>query len=421
MEKNWFDSCRLGLFIHWGLYSMPARHEWVKCYENISDQEYKKYFDRFNPDLFDPKEWADLAWDAGMRYFVFTTKHHEGFCMWDSAYTDYKVTNTPYGKDILKPLVKAFREKGLKVGFYYSLQDWHHPHYTIDRIHPWRDMPKEMVIKENAKRDLSVYREYLHNQVRELMTGFGEVDELWFDNSIKYNPAYPYFEGKGHEAWGTEELIKMIRSYQPNILINDRLDGEFDFKCPETYMPDECVKVNGKKVRWEVCQSFSYSWGYYRDCLGWKSPNQLVSLLAEAVSKGGNLLINVGPTGRGEFEPKAKKGMKALGEWMRDNSDCIYGCTEAPDEFSVENNILTYNPDTNRLYVILINYPNIGTLKVRGDKRKVEYARFLNDRSEVTQKTENQTFETLKDDTIYFNLPVDKPHTEVPVVEIFLK
>ncbi|MBQ7257220.1 MAG: alpha-L-fucosidase [Abditibacteriota bacterium] len=421
MDKSWFDFCRFGLFIHFGLYSLPARHEWVKYYEKISDEEYYKYFNMFNPDLFDPYEWADIAFDGGMRYFVITTKHHEGFCLWDSALTDYKVTNTPYGKDIIKPLVSAFREKGFKVGLYYSLQDWHHPHYTIDHIHPLRDLPKEEACKENSKRNLSVYREYLHGQVKELMTSFGEINEVWFDNSVKYNPDYPYFEGKGREAWGTEELIKIIRNYQPNILINDRLDGEFDFKCPETYMPDECVKVKGQKVRWEVCQSLNNSWGYYRNCSGYKSPHQLISLLAEAVSKGGNLLLNIGPTGRGEFEPKAKESLKALGKWMHNNSDCIYGCTEAPSEFSVINNILTYNPKTNRLYIILINYPNIGTLKIKGDKRRVEYAAFLGDNSEITIKTQNQTFEKMKDDTIYLNIPVDKPKDEVPVVELFLK
>ena len=124
------------MFIHWGLYALPARHEWVKNRERIPDEEYIKYFQRFNPDLYDPVAWARAAKNAGMKYFVITTKHHEGFCLWDTQQTDYKVTNTPYGKDLIGPMVEAFRAEGLRVGFYYSLIDWHHPEFPVDRVHP---------------------------------------------------------------------------------------------------------------------------------------------------------------------------------------------------------------------------------------------------------------------------------------------
>ena len=137
-RMKWWTDARFGMFIHWGLYALPARHEWVKNMERMTNEQYQKYFEMFNPDMFDPHEWAKMAKAAGMKYVVLTAKHHEGFCLFDSKFTDYKATNTPYGKDLIKEYVEAFRAEGLKVGFYYSLIDWHHPDYTIDRYHPLR-------------------------------------------------------------------------------------------------------------------------------------------------------------------------------------------------------------------------------------------------------------------------------------------
>ena len=202
---SWWTDARFGMFIHWGLYALPARHEWVKKNERISDEEYQKYFEFFNPDLFNPAEWAKKAKAAGMKYAVITSKHHEGFCMFDSKYTDYDVMNTPYGKDIIKEWIEAFRAEGLKVGFYYSLLDWHHPQYTIDRNHPQSPEKEEEYAKLNKGRDMAVYREYVKNQVRELLTNYGKIDILWLDFS------FPGKFGKGREDWGSEELVKMIR------------------------------------------------------------------------------------------------------------------------------------------------------------------------------------------------------------------
>jgi len=185
-DWKWWVHDRFGLFIHWGLYALPARHEWVKNRERISDEDYQKYFDHFNPDLYDPTEWARAAKDAGMRYFVITTKHHEGFCLWDSQYTDYKVTNTPYGKDLLGPMVEAFRGEGLRVGFYHSLIDWHHPEYPVDRVHPMRDNEEERA--KNAQRDVRKYAAYLHNQTRELLTQFGQVDLIFARQNGRFQP-----------------------------------------------------------------------------------------------------------------------------------------------------------------------------------------------------------------------------------------
>ena len=151
-DTTWFVHDRFGMFIHWGLYAMPARHEWVRHNEEITNEEYQKYFERFDPDLYDPREWARTAKAAGMKYAVFTAKHHEGFCMFDSRYTDYKCTNTPAGRDLVKEYVEAFRAEGLRVGFYYSLIDWHHPDFTIDRIHPLRNRPKEEIERRSRER-----------------------------------------------------------------------------------------------------------------------------------------------------------------------------------------------------------------------------------------------------------------------------
>ena len=183
-DTSWFVEARLGMFIHWGLYALPSRHEWVASQEQIPPEAYQKYFERFNPTLYDPRQWAKAAREAGMKYVVLTSKHHEGFCLWDSAYTDYKATNTPYGKDLLQPFVEAFRAEGLRVGFYYSLLDWHHPDFPIDVFHPLRNHPD--VAKLNAGRDIRRYAEYMRNQVRELLTQF-DPDILWCDFSYPTN------------------------------------------------------------------------------------------------------------------------------------------------------------------------------------------------------------------------------------------
>ena len=159
-DTDWFVRDRLGLFVHWGIYSSAARHEWVKQRERISGEEYQRYFDHFDPDLYDPSQWARAAKDAGMRYAVLTSKHHDGFCLWDSKLTDYKATNTPAGRDLIRPWVEAFRAEGLKIGFYHSLIDWHHPEFPVDGLHPQRD---DLQFREAHKdRDMSKYVEYLH-------------------------------------------------------------------------------------------------------------------------------------------------------------------------------------------------------------------------------------------------------------------
>jgi len=420
-RMKWWTHARFGMFIHWGLYSMAARHEWVKKIEEMTDEDYQKYFELFDPDLYDPTEWARLAKQAGMKYFVITSKHHEGFCLWDSKYTDYKATNTPYGNDLLKPIVQAFREEGLRVGFYYSLLDWHHPEYPVDYHHPM--YRNEEFKQKNKNRDVKKYAAYLHNQIREILTEFGQIDCLFLDFSFP-----DLKDGKGRNDWQSEKLMKMIRELQPNIIINDRLDlldvpDGWDFRTPEQFKPREWVKMDGKKVPWETCQTFSGSWGYHRDESSWKSTKQLVVLLIETVSKGGNLLLNVGPTARGTFDDRAKLRLNQIGEWMKLHSRSIYGCTQAPEQFKApENCLLTYNPETNRIYVHFLDWP-MGRLILDGFGGKVKYVQLLNDASEVKSIEEHRSSvmnEEISGETLILGLPIQKPDVVVPVIELFL-
>jgi alpha-L-fucosidase len=346
---------------------------------------------------------------------VLTAKHHEGFCLFDSKYTDYKATNTPYGKDLIKEYVEAFRAEGLKVGFYYSLIDWHHPDYTIDRVHPQRQTSDSAYASLNKGRDMNKYREYIKNQVRELLTNYGEISIIWFDFS------FPGKNGKGHDDWDSENLLKMARSLQPGIIVDDRLDlenveGGWDFTTPEQVQVAKWPEVNGKRVPWETCQTFSGSWGYYRDEYTWKSPAQLIELLIESVSKGGNLLLNTGPTARGVFDNRAQDRLKAMGDWMKFNNRSIYNCTEAPSDFTAPaNTLLTYNPVTKRLYIHLLAYP-LGHLTLSNMADKVKYIQFLHDASEIRFEVSDESPKDLN-----LTLPVQKPESLIPVLEVYLK
>ncbi|MBD3183186.1 alpha-L-fucosidase [Candidatus Poribacteria bacterium] len=404
-NTDWFIHDRFGLFIHWGLYALPARHEWVKNRERIPDSTYQKYFEHFDPDLYDPKEWAKAAKKAGMKYFVVTTKHHEGFCLWDSKLTDYKATNTPAGRDLLKPMVEAFREEGLKIGFYHSLIDWHHPEFPVDGIHPQRD-DKEFREKEKD-RDITKYAEYLHKQTRELLTQFGKIDIIWFDFSYSGMAD----NGKGKDDWQSEKLLDMVRELMPGIIVNDRLEIGGDIKTPEQVQPREWVKVDGKPVVWEACQTLNGSWGYDRDNLDWKSVELLVQMLIDTVSKGGNLLLNVGPTGRGYFDPKAIDRLEGIGEWMKYNSRSIYGASQSEFTAPVDCR-LTQNGD--RLYIHVFAWP-FKQLHMEGMAGKIKYAQLLHDASEVRYS------ENMDNGMVSFNLPVQRPDVVVPVIELFLK
>lgn len=403
-NSDWFVHDRFGMFIHWGLYALPARHEWVKQREEISDEEYAPYFKYFNPVRFEPGKWADLARAAGMKYMVITSKHHDGFCLWDSAHTDYKATNTPWGKDLLAEVVAAFRSRGLKIGFYYSLIDWHHPDFTVDRIHAQRNHPDRAEL--NRDRDMSKYRAYMKNQVRELLSNYGKIDVIWYDFS------YPGADGKGRDDWDSAGLEALSRELQPGILINNRLDlpSSVDFHTPEQFQPREWLRVDGEPVIWETCQTFSGSWGYHRDEASWKSPGQLIRMLVNTVATGGNLLMNVGPTAAGELDGRAEAALGVYRDWMAQHSEAIYGCSAsalaAPPDCR-----LTENGDL--LYVHVFAYP-FRHLTIDGIGERLDYAEFLHDGSEIA-------FSINDDQSVQLQLPVRQPKAEVPVIKLYLK
>ena len=429
-DTAWFTRDRFGMFIHWGLYALPARHEWVKTRERMTDADYDRYFRRFDPDLFDPRDWARQAKAAGMRYAVLTAKHHDGFCLFDSQYTDYKATNTPAGRDLVREFTDAFRAEGLRVGLYYSLLDWHHPDFTIDVHHPRRDDPDARA--QNEGRSMARYCEYVRNQVRELLTGYGKIDVLWFDFS------YPeqcgtgdkaWMKGKGAEDWEAEKLIALARSLQPRILIDNRTGIEQDIWTPEQYQLGDWLRhpETGERLVWEACQTFSGSWGYYRDETSWKSPGQLIRMLVNTVSAGGNLLMNVGPTARGCFDRRACKALTVFADWMKYNSRSIYGCTMAePDLLAAcpRDCRMTQSQDGTRLYLHLFAYP-FAHLELRGLAGRVEYAQFLADGSELRFTEGRVDHFSLGaaegEDLLVIELPVQKPDGEVPVIELFLR
>ncbi len=413
----WWQHDRFGMFIHWGLYALPARHEWVKQHEKIDNKAYQIYFDIFNPDLYNPKLWAKKAKAAGMKYAVLTTKHHEGFCLFDSKYTYYKSMNTPAHRDLVKEYVDAFRAEGIKIGFYYSLIDWHHPDFPIDIYHPQKPQNDSdtAYARLNKGRDMAKYRQYLRNQITELLTNYGKIDILWLDFSYPGNNGH----GKGHDDWDAANLLKMIRKLQPGIIVDNRLDlndysDGYDFETPEQVGPEELLKFRGKT--WETCQTFSGSWGYHRDENSWKTQRQLLDLLITSTANGGNLILNVGPTARGEFDYRANNALDSIAKWMHVHDKSIYGCTYAPDAFKApENTRLTYNAAAKRLYVHLFKY-NDGKYKLAGFKNKVKYAQFLNDNSEIKIDWNDGG-----SDDLVIELPKNKPPYEIPVVELILR
>lgn len=427
-DTDWFVKDRFGMFIHWGLYALPARHEWIKNMERIPEDKYDLYFKHFDPDLYDAREWARQAKAAGMKYAVLTTKHHEGFCMWDTQVSDYKCTNTPAGRDLVREYVDAFRAEGLRIGFYYSLIDWHHPHFPIDPLHPRRDDADAKAQSEG--RDMRIYAQYMRDQVTELLSNYGKIDILWFDFSYPDNNGQgekDWMRGKGKTDWEAEALIQTARDLQPGIIIDNRTELEQDLWTPEQYQPVEWVrhKETGELVTWEACQTFSGSWGYHRDEQTWKSPEMLIRMLVNTVALGGNLLMNVGPTARGYLDSRAEDALAVYAQWMRYNSRAIYGCTMAEPEFAAPADCrFTQSVDGKRLYVHLLAYP-FAHLQLRGLAGKVEYVQFLHDGSELlfTEGGVDHFSEgaSKADDLLVINLPPVKPDSIVPVIELFLK
>lgn len=294
-----------------------------------------QYFDEFDPTDYDPRAWARAAKEAGMKYMVLTAKHHDGFCLFDSKYTEFKSTNTKCGRDLVAEYVEAVRAEGLKVGLYFTLIDWYHddyPHYS-DKIHPMRENPAY----KDDNRCFENYVEYMHNQIREICTNYGKLDLLWFD--------YSYDEMEG-EKWQATKLINMVRELQPDVIIDNRLEvnsGEScslaqcdpkpyhgDFVTPEQMIPPNGLQdIEGNDLVWEACVTMNNNWGYHATDHFFKPSSMLIKKLVECVSKGGNMILNVGPDARGSFPEESMRILREIGVWMKKNGESIYGCGKA--------------------------------------------------------------------------------------------
>lgn len=331
-RTQWYQEARFGMFIHWGLYAIPARGEWLRSVEQLTKEAYEPLKDEFAAENYDPREWARLAKEAGMKYAVLTAKHHDGYCLFDSKLTDFKSTNSPCGRDLVREFLEAFRAEGIRVGLYYSVIDWRHPdfpHYG-DMHHPMRKHPE----CSNENRNFDNYLEYMFGQIKELLTDYGKLDVMWFD--------FSYGEMKC-DTWKAKELIEMVRSIQPDVIIDNRLEGSGedagsirtldptpysgDFASPEQMIPPAGIRdIGGNPIPWEACITLNNHWGYAAHDHHYKSAKMVVHMLVECVSKGGNLLLNVGPNARGEIPEESVAILKEVGAWMKKNKKSIYGC-----------------------------------------------------------------------------------------------
>ncbi|MEM2929862.1 MAG: alpha-L-fucosidase [Thermoproteota archaeon] len=305
---KWFREARLGIFIHWGVYSILGRGEWVMHNEKMSIQEYEKLANHFNPEWFNAEEWISVFKEAGAKYITFTTKHHDGFCMYDSRLTDYKVTRTPFRRDVLKELAEAARKEGLKVFFYYSLLDWHHPDYY----------PLGVTGQYSGRKpggNWEKYLDYYIGQVRELCENYGEVGGFWFDG----------WWDKPNADWRLTDLYETIHSIQPSALIGnnhhvDPFPGE-DFQIFEQDVPGENTagfnKAKVSSLPLETCMTINNSWGYNKHDNNYKSSAELIDVLKRVNGLGANLLLNVGPLPSGELDPEQVKRLREVGARVR--------------------------------------------------------------------------------------------------------
>lgn len=294
-RTRWFAEARFGMFIHWGLYSVLGHGEWAFNREGYSWREYRKLAEGFTASHYDPHEWARVARDAGMRYVVLTTKHHEGFCLWNSRLCRFNAVNSAARRDLLAEYVEAVREAGLKVGLYYSLGDWYHP----DWARGWQG--------DQSARDR--FMDYTHGLVRELMSNYGKIDILWYDLPQCY----------GVNEWRSVELNAMARSLQPHILINNRAMTTEDFATPEQH-----VAASAPGRLWESNMTLNDSWGYCPGDRRYKSPREVAMTLANVASGAGNLLLNVGPDGEGRIPALSRRILGQVGQWLRANGESIY-------------------------------------------------------------------------------------------------
>jgi alpha-L-fucosidase len=341
---RWFGKARFGMFIHFGLYALLGRGEWVMYHERIPRREYERLAKRFNPTRFDADEWVDLAISAGARYIAVTAKHHDGFCMFDSRHTDYKATNTPFGRDLIGELIRACHKRRMKIVLYYSQPDWHHPNY-VHRRGAFKDLQNP---QPGDQPDWGKYQEYLENQVLELITRYGRMDGIWFDGSHK-----------SERDWRGRRLYRLIKRHQPWAVVNDRARYG-DFFTPERSLPEDLTGY-----LFEACESVdTTSWGYKEKGSALHNVPYLVESLVRMAAAGGNYLLNVGPKPDGTIPAEQARRMREIGKWLRRNGEAIYGTREC--------RIVTGSPDILAtradlsIYLHLLRWPSRDRLLIPG-------------------------------------------------------
>ncbi len=410
----WYRAAKFGMFIHWGPYSLASvEASWQIMTPKpggISEAEYRALPPRFNPSRFDPDAWIDLARAAGQQYMVFTSKHHDGFCMFDSSYTDYKITKTPYGKDIVKQLAGACQARDMRLGFYYSPPDMHHPDF--------RDTSKPASETWHGQPDRSQwpgYLDYMQLQLTELLTRYGPVALIWFD-------------GLDHqEKYDGRRFLNLIHSLQPDALVNDRIGVPGDYVTPEQFVPsaipikqahfsavDQSVNKELKPgvprpedfQLWETCMTINNTWAYNQNDHDYKSAQRLIRALVEVASRGGNFLLNVGPQPDGSIQPEFQERLRAIGDWMAVNGESIYGTTYGPIQ-GVPAIRTTMKRET--VFVHVFDRPS-GGLQIAGLNKKVVSAHLL--------ATGQPLKFDLSDSGVRVQLPAQAPDANVSVIAL---
>ena len=397
---QWFKNDKFGIFIHWGAYSVIGRHEWARHRFQIPQAEYDQYARQFNPVNFNAEEWTRIIKGAGAKYVVITSKHHDGFAIWRSKASDYDIEITPYPGDPLKDLAAAAKKDNLRLGFYHSIMDWHHPLYRPKRA--WESKTP------NAGGDNNRYVDFMKEQIRELLTSYGDVAMMWFDGE---------WEHTLRDLKRDDEVYDFIRNLQPNTLINDRLyerkpGNKADFGTPEQFVPSTGVTdPSGKPVLWESCVTINMdSWGYNKYETEFKTDRDLIRMLIEVVSKGGNLLLNVGPTPDGRIQPEFQTRLAAIGRWLKTNGEAIYGTTASP--FTRLPFFGRATAKNNELFLHVFGWPTSGVLRVPGLKNPIFSARILGSDAKVTFKKDG--------DDVILQLPAAAPDDVASVIALKL-
>lgn len=359
---KWFKDAKFGIFVHWGPYSVLGRHEWARHWFHIPQAEYDVYARNFNPQRFNANDWMSLFARAGAKYSVITSKHHDGFSIYRSKVSDYDMEMTPYAGDPLKDLAQAAPKYGIRLGFYHSIMDWHHPAYRPRRAWEHKDY--------KTGGNNSLYVDFMKEQLKELLTGYGDVAMIWFDGEWEHTLA---------ELKRDDEVYDFIRTLSPNTLINDRLyerkpGNKADFGTPEQFVPATGV---GQGL-WESCVTINASsWGYNKYETEFKTERDLIRMLVEVVSKGGNLLLNVGPRPDGTIQQEFVTRLEAMGAWLKVNGEAIYGTEASP--FARLPFFGRATRKGSMLYLHVFGWPENGQLRVPGLKNLVHTAYVLGD------------------------------------------